>query len=123
MNVNGIDPNLQAQATKLLQNKDKVDHGREDLEVLWEYTKQTQELDLGGVSDEDVIAMFDVLDTESNTLKNALALLVNAINDGAIPKNEGSSSSNNNTTVQNRRLHLYQIHLRNRRQRIKMIRL
>ena len=88
MNVNGIDPNLQAQAKQLLQNKEKVDHSREDLEVLWEYTKQTQELDLGGASDEDVIAMFDVLDTEGNTLKNALALLLNAISDGAIPKGE-----------------------------------
>ena len=88
MNVNGIDPNLQAQAKQLLQSKEKVDHSREDLEVLWEYTKQTQELDLGGASDEDVIAMFDVLDTEGNTIKNALALLLNAINDGAIPKGE-----------------------------------
>lgn len=88
MNVNGIDPNLQAQAKQLLQSKEKVDHSREDLEMLWEYTKQTQELDLGGVSDEDVIAMFDVLDTEGNTIKNALALLLNAINDGAIPKGE-----------------------------------
>ena len=31
MNVNGIDPNLQAQAKQLLQSKEKVDHSREDL--------------------------------------------------------------------------------------------
>jgi len=43
MNVNGIDPNLQAQAKQLLQSKEKADHSREDLEVLWEYTKQTKE--------------------------------------------------------------------------------
>ena len=92
MNVNGIDPNLQAQATKYLQSKDKVDHSKEELEVLWEYTKLTNEITLpADISDEDVLALFDTLDNAGNTAKVSTRLLLNAIKDGAVPKVESGT--------------------------------
>ncbi len=92
MNVNGIDPNLQMQAEQLLKSKVKADHSQEELEVLWEYTKQTQDIDLNGLTDEDIIAHFDMLDNETNTLKNSLALLLNDLSTGAVPKGEGTAA-------------------------------
>ena len=94
MNVNGIDPNLQAQANKYLQSKDKVDHSKEELEVLWEYTKLSNEITLpSDISDEDVLALFDTLDNAGNTAKVSTRLLLNAIKDGAVPKVDGGTSN------------------------------
>ncbi len=61
-------------ANKLLKNNENVQLGQQDLELLWEFTKQDKSLNLpADLSDEEVIAMMDSIDTENNTAKESYA--------------------------------------------------
>lgn len=92
MNVNRIDPNLQMQAEQLLKSNVKADHSQEELEVLWEYKKQTEDFDLGDLTDADIIAHLDMLDNEKNSLKTAWRMLENDLKEGDIPKADVSAT-------------------------------
>ena len=85
--INGIETEaqLRAQAQSLLQNKAKVNLKQEDLEVLFENAK-LEGYGYDG-SDEDAIAMFDLLDNEGNTAETSYKLFKNWLKDQA-----GSSS-------------------------------
>jgi len=83
MNVNRIDSEaIKAQAKNLLQNKAKVDLKQEDLEVLWQNAKLTGDSALfENVSDEDGIAMFDLLDNDGNNAETSYKLMMNWLKD------------------------------------------
>ncbi len=89
MNVNGInDPEvIKANAKNILNAKQKVDLGKDDLEMLWKNAKLADEsLSEIGLSDDDVIAQFDLLDNEDNTAAASYKLLLNWIKEQ--PKTE-----------------------------------
>ena len=79
MNVNGINPDeIRAQAEELLQSGEKVNLKKEDLEILWENAKLTQNSALfENISDEDAIAQFDSFDNDDNTAGMSYQLLMN----------------------------------------------
>lgn len=96
MNVNRIDSEaIKAQAQNLLQNKAKVDLGKDDLEVLWQNAKLTGDSTLfENVSDEDGLAMFDLLDNKGNNAETSYKLLMNWLKDqeGVVPKKAEEAS-------------------------------
>lgn len=97
--INGIETEaqLRAQAQSLLQNKVKVNLKQEDLEVLFENAK-LEGYGYDG-SDEDAIAMFDLLDNEGNTAETSYKLFKNWLKDqagGSNVNDEPSSTVDDN---------------------------
>lgn len=59
-------------ANKLLNNNENVELGQQDLELLWEFTKQDKSLNLpADLSDEEIIAKMDALDTAENSARES----------------------------------------------------
>lgn len=91
MNVNGInDPEaIKARAQNLLSTKQKVDLGKEDLETLWENAKLSDSsISEIGITDEEAIAQFDLLDNEDNTAATSYKLFLNWIKGQASASND-----------------------------------
>ena len=78
----GIDSQIKARANELLKSKEKQNLSKADLEVLWEYTKAEENINLpGDLTDEQVIEMMDTLDNENNTVKISYRLFTNWLKD------------------------------------------
>lgn len=101
MNVNGLSAEqINAKAQSLLQNKEKVDLTKEDLEVLWEDIKLNAEDDAyASISDADAITMFDILDNSGNTAATSYKLFMNWLK-VAISGNEADAATPSVQTAQ-----------------------
>ena len=78
----GIDSQIKARANELLKSKEKQNLAKDDLEILWQYTKAEENIQLpADLTDEQVLEMMDTLDNENNTAKISYRLFMNWLKD------------------------------------------